>query len=453
MSASPVVSHAEWLQQPLQPQSISDLSQLFKRSQRNGPGLIGLEHEKVSFSLRDGGPVPYFGPNGVHRLLLELCARFGWEPEHTEGYLLSLKRGAAHITLEPGGQVELSGSPFPALAHVRDELREHLQEVSEAGAAIGIGLSELGMHPLRNPFDIAFIPKPRYSVMRRYFQQSGARGLYMMGNTATVQVNLDFQDEAEAMEKMRAGQLASPFVSALFSNSPFEHGQDTGFQSRRYFTWLDVDRTRQGLVPQFYEEDASYDAYVKWALRAPMFGVHRDHVFVPTSQIPFGSFVRDGLPGLAPNNEDWFDHLGTLYPETRLKRTIELRGQDSGGLDHAMAVAGIWRGLLDHAPSRRAIIAAIPAPSDPRALQLEIARRGLSAEFAGVRALDWAWEVVRAAKRGLYALGDSLADTVLEPAEEALCEGIAPADLWRARLARVHTPADLLFGTRYPRKN
>ncbi len=425
------------------------LPEIFRKSERPGPGLIGLEHEKISFRLQDGGPVPYFGPNGIHRLMLELCTRFGWEPEHTEGFLLSLKRGDAHITLEPGGQVELSGSPLGSLRQVKRELAQHLAEVSDAGLALGIGLSELGMHPLRDPRVTEFVPKPRYPIMRRYFQSSGGRGAFMMAATATVQVNLDFSSEAEAMEKLRAAQLASPFISAVFANSPYELGRDTGQQSRRYATWLDVDPARQGLLAFLYRENASYDDYVAWALAAPMFGVHRGDEFLATPIVPFEQFLdlRGGGP-LSPVMEDWYDHLGTLYPETRLKRTIELRGADSGGLDHAIAVAAVWRGLLDHAPARRHVIGLVPEPASPRTLQADIAARGLYAEHAGARAIDWASEIVRTAKAGLYALGDDLAGSALGPAEEGICEGMSPADLWRKRLGKAKNPIELLTGTR-----
>lgn len=435
------------MQQPLER---SQLDAIFRRAERpRAKHLIGLEQEKVSYRLEDGGPVPYGGPRGIHRLLLELCARFDWQPEHTEGYLLSLARGRAHITLEPGGQLELSGSPWPTVAECEQELAGHLREALEVGRALGIGFSTLGMHPARDPRDIEFIPKPRYRVMRRYFQTSGTRGLYMMGATATTQVNLDFSSEAEAMEKMRAAQLASPYISALFGNSPFEHGRLTPYASRRYFTWLDVDGKRQGMLDALYHPDASYADYIRWALAAPMFGVHRDGEFRPMPPLPFSEYLDHGFGALDPITEDWFDHLGTLYPEVRLKRTIELRGQDSGNLEHSTAIAALWRGLIDDPTARRKLIDLLPVPRDWRAFVHAVAKDGLRATDAdGASALEVAHTLAKIAHSGLRALDEPAADSALEPVWVALDEGLSPADLLRKQLSGQHD-AQLLFATAY----
>lgn len=453
---------ADWLDSRLAPPddhvSASALTEIFRRSERSGPRLIGLEHEKVSYRLSDGGPVPYYGKNSIHALLLELCARFDWEPEYTEGFLLSLKKGHAKVTLEPGGQVELSGSPLHDLQAAKHELAQHIDEVVQVGDDLGIGFSTLAFHPLRDPNTIEFVPKPRYPLMRRYFARSGTRGRYMMANTATVQVNLDFASEQDAIEKMRAAQRASPYVTALFANSPFEHGKDTGFASRRYFTWLDVDNTRAGLLAFIERENAGYADYVRWGLQAPMFGIHRGDVFIPAPPISFRTFLTAGYSGALPNQEDWFDHLGSLFPEVRLKRTIELRGGDSGSLEHSLALAGIWRGLLDDPETRRRLLAELP-PIDalsqaggPVALQRIVALKGLDGEFDGRRIIDVAARLVSLANEGLFSLGDPLADTVLEPVSVALDEGLSPAALLRRQLLGKQGKS-LLDATRYLPRN
>ncbi|MCC6811117.1 MAG: glutamate--cysteine ligase [Deltaproteobacteria bacterium] len=451
-----------WLRTPLGPSAdaealLPELTAIFRRSERKGPLLLGLEQEKVSYRLDDGGPVPYFGKHGIHRLLLELCARFGWQPEYTEGFLLSLSRGAAKITLEPGGQVELSGSPLTDLLQVQRELTEHIDEVVSIGDDLGIGFSTLGFHPLRNPDDIEFVPKPRYPIMRRYFRSAGTRGRYMMANTATVQVNLDFASEADALEKIRAGQRASPYVTAIFANAPFEHGKDTGWASRRYFTWLDVDNTRAGLLPFLERDDAGYETYARWGLQAPMFGIHRDDLFIPAPPISFQAFLTAGYAGAQPNQEDWYDHLGTLFPEVRIKRTIELRGADSGGIAHSLAVAGMWRGLLDDPDTRRRLLCelppldALPEAGGPRALQRIVAERGLQGVFGGERIIDVAARLVVLARRGLYALSDPLAGSVLDPVMAALDDGLTPAALLSRQLGK-KTGKALLDATRYSRR-
>jgi glutamate--cysteine ligase len=452
--AAPLKS--DWLHSRLHTDNQSALTDIFRRSERSGPLLLGLEHEKVSYRLSDGGPVPYFGRNGIHHFLLELCARFGWEPEYTEGFLLSLTRGGAKVTLEPGGQVELSGSPLADLADVKAELEAHIIEVLDVGADLGIGFSTLGFHPLRDPDDIEFVPKPRYPLMRNYFKRAGTRGRFMMANTATVQVNLDFANEQDAMEKMRAGQRASPYVSAIFANSPFELGKNTGWASRRYFTWLDVDNTRAGLLHFIERENAGYDDYVAWGLKAPMFGIHRDDVFIPAPPIAFEEFLTSGYAGALANQEDWFDHLGTLFPETRIKRTVELRGADSGNVEHSLAVAGIWRGLLDDPFTRARVLAELP-PIDalgqggPRSLQREVAEKGLDGHFGGLAVMDVALQLVALAKQGLYSLGDSLASSVLDPVEEALNEGLSPAALLVKQIGNKHGRA-ILDATAYRAK-
>lgn len=407
------------------------LSVFTKANRQDQTPLIGIEHEKISFLKADGGAVPYFGERGIHQMMLQLCARYGWEPEYYEGMLLSLSRGKAHITLEPGGQVELSGTASENLLQIKREFVRHLKEVICVCSSLGIELSSLGYHPGRHPQAIEFVPKPRYPLMRHYFQRLGGRGIYMMGNTATAQVNLDLGDEATSIEKFRAAQLASPYVTAIFANSPIAYNALTPYQSIRYWTWLDVDPARCGLLPQGYGADFSYQDYVDWAANAPLFGLYRQGTFIPCGVLTFGEFLERGYDGFHATYDDWIDHLSTVFPEVRLKHTLEVRGADSGGLLHTLSLAGLWRGLLDDPVNRRRIIAEIAPPSSPRHFQYEIARCALRASDDRGPVLERCLWLLKIAKQGLYALSEPLADTVLEPVEEALMKGLCPADEWR----------------------
>ncbi len=406
-----------------------ELTEVFKTSASTRQ-LIGLEHEKITYRLKDGGPVPVHGPGSIEALLEAFCQAHGWKPVYAFGALLAAENGQTQITLEPGGQVELSGSPLPSVAAVRDELQKHMADLISVACDIGIGFSSLGFHPARHPDDITFIEKPRYRIMREYFKTTGTRGLHMMACTATVQVNHDFASEAEAMEKLRAAQLASPYIAAMFCNSPFEDGKLTDWQSRRYFTWLDVDPQRCGLLPFLYRPDASFDDYAKWALAARVYGMVRDGKFIPNLKQTFAEYIEKGFEGQHATHGDWIDHLGTLYPEVRLKRTIEVRGADSGSLPHAMAVVALWRGLLDDPRSRKGIIELLKRPKDPLALQQNVAHSALCAQDDEGPILPKCRALVELARQGLLRLGEKAVDT-LEPAAQAVESGLCPADEWR----------------------
>lgn len=427
------------------------LTEIFERScKTNGSSLIGIEHEKVSYRLSDGGPVPFRGANSIEALLQGFCARYGWEPTLVEGAVLAATSPGAlsQITLEPGGQVELSGSPLANVAAVKSELDKHLSDLLAVATPLDIGFSSLGFHPARRPIDITFVPKPRYRVMREYFGHTGTRGLHMMACTATVQFNHDFTSEAEAMEKLRVGQLVSPYVSALFCNSPFEEGTLTEWRSRRYFTWLDVDPIRCGLLGFAYREDASFADYAAWALAAPLYGIVRAGHFMPIVRQTFAEYMERGFEGHHATQADWIDHLGTLYPEVRLKRTIEMRGVDSGTLPHVYAATALCRGLIDDATSRREIAATFKRPHDPLALQRAVAHDGVLARDDEGPILAKCRFLIELAARGLARLGDGAA-ALLDPAREAAARGACPADEWRETGASKLSPLQILNNSRY----
>lgn len=423
----------------------SQLKDLFRQSETSRPiPLLGLEHEKITYRLSDGGPVPYSGPQSIRALLMRLCTVDGWSPYYVEGNILAATKSRSQVTLEPGGQVELSGSPMSSVAEVRAELFRHMGTVIALGQELGIGFSSLGFHPTRHPDDVEFVPKPRYPLMRRYFKKTGTRGKYMMGNTATVQVNHDFASEEEAVEKFRVAQLISPYLAAMFANSPFEHGELTEWQSRRYFTWLDVDASRSGLLPFAYRDDFSYDAYVQWALKAPVFGIVRDEQFMAMGDITFGDFLQGGYEGQFAHHADWEDHLGTLFPEVRLKKTIEVRSVDSGSSAHAVAVVAMCRGLLDVKASRRTILSDMAAPRAIREFQRDVAHYGVNARDANGPILERCRFLAKLAQQGLYAFADPAADDALLPVFEALEEGSCPADEWRHATHRDVSGLELL---------
>lgn len=428
------------------------LTEIFHRScKADGASLIGIEHEKVSYRLSDGGPVPFRGKNSIEALLQAFCARYGWVPTLVEGAVLAATSPSqtSQITLEPGGQVELSGSPLHTVGEIAQELEQHLADLIAVASPLGIGFSSLGFHPSRRPEDVTFVPKPRYRVMREYFGHTGTRGLHMMACTATVQFNHDFKNEAEAMEKLRVGQLVSPYVSALFCNSPFEEGELSEWQSRRYFTWLDVDPIRCGLLGFAYRSDASFDDYAAWALAAPLYGIVRDGHFVQIVTQTFAQYLQRGFEGHHATQGDWIDHLGTLYPEVRLKRTIEMRGVDSGTLPHCMAATALCRGLLDDATSRREIAATFARPHDPLALQRAVAHDALLARDDEGPILGKCRWLVELASQGLKRLGET--DTqALDPAREAAERGVCPADEWRETAgASTLSPLQILNKSRY----
>jgi glutamate--cysteine ligase len=309
---------------------------------------IGTEHEKFGFNQRDLRPLPYDGPAGV-RALLEGLTRFGWKPVLEEGKPIALTLDNCNITLEPGGQFELSGAPLETIHETCRETCTHLNQVKEVCTELGVGMLGMGFQPKWKREDVSWMPKGRYKIMREQMQRKGKLGLDMMLRTCTVQVNLDYSSEADMVKKMRVGLALQPIATALFADSPFIEGKPNGFQSFRSHVWTDTDPDRCGTLPFAFEPGFGFERYVDYMLDVPMYFVYRDNRYIDVAGQSFRDFLQGklpGLPGEIPGLGDFMDHLTTAFPEVRLKRFLEMRGADSGPWDRICALPALWVGLL-----------------------------------------------------------------------------------------------------------
>ena len=412
---------------------------------------IGTEHEKFGFYRRGHGPVPYDGERGIRALLDALKDRFGWDAVTEHGHIIALRRkdcakGGA-VSLEPGGQLELSGAPLENLHETYEELRQHLVEVGEVGGELGIGFLGIGFSPKWTLAETPIMPKERYRIMARYMPKRGRRGLDMMFRTATVQVNLDFGDERDMVAKLRVGLALQPVATALFANSPFTDGKPNGFQSYRAEIWRDTDPDRTGLLPFAFEPGMGFERYVDYALDVPMYFVYRDGRYIDVAGASFKHFL-DGklaaLPGIRPTLDDWADHLTTLFPDVRLKHFLEMRGADAGGFAQIWALPALWTGLLY---DKQALDGALALTADwtsaeRQALRDIVPRLGLNTPFRGGMLRETAREMVGLALGGLErrARRDARGEDerkALVPLIETIEEGRSPAD---RLLALYHGP-------------
>ena len=314
---------------------------------------IGTEHEKFVFRTVTLDPVPYGGNDGIRALMEELIRRYGWVAIKEGENVIALKRPDGEkggtISLEPGGQFELSGAPLETLHETAAETDEHLREVIDVGEDLAIGFLGVGFSPKWRLDQIPHMPKKRYQVMTRYMPTVGSRGLDMMYRTATVQVNLDFSSEADMVKKLRVSLALQPIATALFASSPFTEGRPNGFQSIRSEVWLDTDKRRTGMLPFAFEDGMGYERYVDYALDVPMYFVYRDGNYIDVAGASFRDFMAGRLPGFEgelPTVDDWSDHLTTLFPEVRLKRFLEMRGADGGRWGTITALSAFWAGIL-----------------------------------------------------------------------------------------------------------
>lgn len=309
---------------------------------------IGPEVEKGSLFEATRLPLPYPGERSVARILDELSSKYGWamEREHEGGPVIALLRGHASVTLEPGGQLELSGAMAETIHEVCAELRGHMREIGPLSRAMGARWLGVGFHPFARREDYTWVPKQRYGVMREYLPTRGAHALDMMLRTCTVQVNLDYDSEADAMRKMRVALALAPATMAMLANSPWKEGRPHGGLTYRGRVWLDVDPDRTGLLPGLWKKDARFDDYIEWALDIPMFLFKRDGLAIANTGQTFRAFWQNGFQGHRPNMDDWKTHLNTLFPEVRLKKTIEIRSADAQSSDMKCALPAMWTALL-----------------------------------------------------------------------------------------------------------
>jgi glutamate--cysteine ligase len=401
---------------------------------------IGTEHEKFGYRTKDLSPLPYEGPDGIHAML-EGLMQFGWHGKYEGDTLVGLVRppeaGGGSVTLEPAGQLELSGAPLKNIHQTCAEVSGHLKEVQAVAEKLGQSYMGLGYAPLWGLDTAPQMPKGRYRLMNQYMPKQGTRGLEMMYLTATVQVNLDFGSEADMVEKLRIALALQPLATALFANSPFKNGQPTGNLSERSVIWLDTDPARTGMLPMVFEEGFGFEQYVDYALDVPMYFIMRDGAFVDTLGMSFRDFM-DGklpaLPGELPTENDWEDHLTTLFPEARVKRFIEMRGADSGPWSSLCALPAFWVGLLYDAQTQSQVAAYISdwTQEEREALRREAPIKGLDAPFRDGTLLDMAHNVLALAEQGLKnrqftdgAGGDET--QFLAYLQQTLAEGRSPA--------------------------
>ena len=404
---------------------------------------LGTEHEKVPF-YRDGlGPVPYEGGRGIRALLEGLAGLNGWEPilegDRPIGLADDVHGGA--ISLEPGGQFELSGAPVCTLHETARETAEHVAQAKQVAGPLGIEFLTLGMSPLWTRVQTPVMPKARYRIMTEYMPKVGTRGLDMMYRTATVQVNLDFASEADMVKKMRVAIALQPIATALFANSPFTDGRPNGYLSMRSEIWRDTDNARAGMVPFVFEEGFGYEAYVEWALDVPMYFIKRGGTYHDVA----GSSFRDLLagrhparPGEVATRSDWANHVSTLFPEVRLKRYLEMRGADVGGPEMITALSAFWVGLLyDSAALDQAwqLVRGWSA-EDRERLRADVPRHALRASVAGRTVQDVARDALAIAHAGLKARGFA------DEAGRDESRHLAPLD---AIAATGRTPAEMLL--------
>ncbi|MEN3930348.1 glutamate--cysteine ligase [Microvirga sp. W0021] len=312
---------------------------------------VGTEHEKVPFYQADFSPVPYEGENGIRSLLEQLAKTKPWEEITEFGKIIGLfdETGGDAVSLEPGGQFELSGAPLANIHQTKAELDKHLADTKKIGEKLGIRFLTLGTSPKWSRAETPVMPKGRYKIMTNYMPKVGQHGLDMMYRTATVQANLDYSSEQDMVKKMRVSIALQPIATALFANSPFMDGKPNGYLSMRSEIWKDTDNNRAGMTPFVFEEGFGYERYVDWVLDVPMYFIKRGDTYHDVAGQSFKDLLAGNLPGHADEKatmSDWANHVSTVFPEVRLKRYIEMRGADVGSPEFILALPALWIGLL-----------------------------------------------------------------------------------------------------------
>jgi glutamate--cysteine ligase len=419
--------------------SLRQLAEWFAAgSKPRGAWRIGTEHEKFGFRRSDLGAPPY-APDGI-RAMLEGIAAKGWEPILDGGQPIGLKRGPASVSLEPGGQFELSGAPMEDLHATRAELAAHLQEVHEVAGPLGLGFAPLGFHPLARREDMPWMPKGRYAIMRHYMPKVGGMGLDMMLRTCTVQVNLDFGDEADMAEKLRISLALQPLATALFANSPFIEGKPSGYLSLRGRVWTDTDPDRTGIPAVAFEPGFGFERFADFVLDVPMYFIMREGKWIDAAGVPFRAFLdgkAEKLAGHRATMGDFADHVTTVFTDVRLKRFLEMRGADAGSVPMLMAKPAFWTGLLYDDAAQKAAAALIRGwtVEEMRALRLTAPQQALKATIRGRSLQDIARDALAIARDGLIARG--LGEEVyLAPLEEIAASGLTQAERWLERHER-----------------
>ncbi|MCR8726610.1 glutamate--cysteine ligase [Frigidibacter sp. ROC022] len=419
---------------------------------------IGTEHEKFGYCKDTLLPLPYEGKRSIKAVLEGLRDSFGWEPVLEAGNIIGLIKDGANVSLEPGGQLELSGAPLESIHQTCDEVNEHLREVREVADKIGVGFIGLGAAPIWTHEQMPLMPKGRYVLMNEYMGRVGTHGKQMMRRTCTVQVNLDFGSEADMVEKFRVSLALQPVTTALFANSPFFEGKPNGHKSWRSRIWRSLDDSRTGMLPFVFEDGFGFQRYVDYVLDVPMYFVYRDGNYIDARGQSFRDFMAGklpALPGEIPTLSDWADHLTTIFPEARLKRFIEMRGADGGPWRRLCAMPALWVGLIYDQSSLDAAWDLVKDwdAETREALRVSASVDGLAGGAGGIKMLDLAREVVAIAEAGLKAravpgAGGLVPDEThfLSAVKDTLESGKTPADEllehyhgdWHGDLTRIY---------------
>ena len=385
---------------------------------------IGTEHEKFGYLTDTHAPLPYDGPRSVRAMLEGIRDRFGWAEILEGGHIIGLTKNGANVSLEPGGQFELSGAPVTTLHETAAELASHLAEVKAVADPLNVRFMGLGAAPDWSEAQMPVMPKGRYKLMTDYMGRVGTHGTQMMYRTCTVQVNLDFSSESDMVQKLRVALALQPVATALFASSPFFDGKPNGHKSWRSRIWRGLDNARTGTLPFAFEDGMGFERYADWVLDVPMYFVYRDGKYINALGQSFRDFLKGqlpALPGELPTLSDWADHLTTVFPEARLKQFIEMRGADAGPVDQLNALPAFWVGLLYDQGALDAAWDLVKGwDNDTRdGMRIAASEQALQAVVGDVRMQDLAQEVVRIARAGLQARGldeapflDVLADTV-----------------------------------------
>lgn len=401
---------------------------------------IGTEHEKFGYCKETLKPLPYEGARSILAMLEGLRDRFGWKPVLEAGNLVGLERDGANVSLEPGGQLELSGAPLETIHQTCDEVNEHLREVKAVADDIGAGFIGLGAAPIWGHDEMPAMPKGRYRLMTDYMDRVGTHGTQMMYRTCTVQVNLDYSSEPDMVRKLRVALALQPVATALFANSPFFEGKTNGHKSWRSRIWRSLDDDRTGMLPFVFDDGFGFEAWVEYALDVPMYFVYRDGIYVDALGQSFRDFLDGALPALPgekPTLSDWADHLTTIFPEARIKKFIEMRGADGGPWRRLCALPALWAGLIYDQTALDAAWDLVKGwdAETREAWRVEASVRGLQADVGGMAMRELAGEVLRIARSGLKArsmpgLGGMVQDErhFLHALEDSVESGSDPAD-------------------------
>ena len=401
---------------------------------------IGTEHEKFGFQQDSRKPLPYDGPCSIRAMLVGLSDVFDWKPIEESGNLIGLQKGGANISLEPGGQLELSGAPLETVHETCDEVNQHLHEVRTIADRIGAGFIGIGAAPTWTHDEMPVMPKARYRLMSDYMTRVGKHGRDMMFRTCSVQVNLDYSSESDMVKKLRVAFALQPVATAFFANSPFYEGRPASELSIRSSFWRDLDADRTGILPFVFEEGFGFEAWKDYALDVPMYFVHRDGVFIDARGQSFRNFMEGrlpALPGEIPLVSDWADHLTTIFPEARIKRFIEMRGADGGPWRSLCALPAFWVGLMYSQSSLDAAWDLVRHwdAATCEGLRVSAAHEGLKGGYNRVRMIDCADKALAIAEAGLRERARSSASGsipdechFLDALKEILETGITPAE-------------------------